>query len=84
MMSQTIHLASSIDAEAAARLSSALKNVQGIQTVDIPLDGRKVRLIFDDAITSMQELATVMERAGYASTNARAAHGAGGCCGGCS
>lgn len=83
MMSQVLHLASPVDTEAAARLTSALKNVRGIQTVDIPSDGKKVRVIFDDALTSVQEVATVMERAGYASANARA-HGAGGCCGGCS
>jgi copper chaperone CopZ len=83
MMSHTLHLASSIDKEAAARLSSALKNVRGIHTVDIPPDGKKVRVIFDDGLTSVQELAAVMERAGHANTEARTAHGAGGCCGGC-
>lgn len=84
MMSQTFHLTSSIDKDAAARLSDALKKARGIHTVDIPPDGKQVRVIYDDALTSAHELSIMTESALYATSPPRASHGAGGCCGGCS
>jgi copper chaperone CopZ len=83
MMFHTLHLASSIDKEAAVHLSSALKNIRGIEKVDIPFNGKQVRVIFDDSLISPQQLAATIEQAGYASVRAPAPHGAGGCCGGC-
>ena len=82
MMHQHLQLTAAMDAAGAVRVSGALGAIAGVGQVQAIEGASQVAVVFDNDRTSVQELAAVLARAGYALRPARA-HGGGSCCGGC-
>ena len=67
----------------AAKVTNALKTVNGVRDVTVSIAGSNATVQFDENLTSSQELNATLLRAGYGVNSAKPAHGSGGCCGGC-
>ncbi len=52
-------------ASCVARVEKVLKKVEGVETANVNLATEKVTLSFDESITNYEQLATVVEDAGY-------------------
>lgn len=83
MIHQSLELAAPLDAGAAASVTAALRALDGIGSVSAAEGTNRVAVTFDGERTSLQELATVLARAGHALRAPQKAHGNGSCCGGC-
>lgn len=82
MAIETLKLASTLDEAAALQAAQVLNSVRGVRKLNFLTTNASVIIDFDDALTSMQELRTVLTKAGIKPGGQ--AHGtAGNCCGGC-
>ena len=69
--------------DCAAKVTNALKTVNGVRDVSVSLAARNATVQFDENLTSSQELHATIKRAGYGNDSAKPAHENGSCCGGC-
>jgi copper chaperone CopZ len=81
MIHQNLQLASPIDASGAAKVTQALRAIAGVSEVGTTEGASRLAIAYDDDLTSQQEIANVLSRAGYPLRVAPKASG--GCCGGC-
>ena len=82
MKSETLNLLGTLDETAAMVIARVLNAVKGVNKVAIVTAAPSVSIDFDDEVTSVQELRTALQQAGFALK--RAGHGeAGMCCGSC-
>jgi copper ion binding protein len=65
-----------------ARVTNALKKIDGVAQVNIALAGGQAIVEFDEQVTSVDELQQAVRQAGYdiAATAAKKPASAGGCC----
>lgn len=84
MMSEALQFATPLNEDAAAQIIHALEALNGIDRIVISLAARQVKVTFNEALTSSQELMSTLADAGYQADPApqRAAK-EGSCCGGC-
>lgn len=83
MKSQILLIAETLDHESALTLSHALRAVNGVGSVVCATDSNQVNVAFDEDLTSLQEIETVLGRVGYRLRRAMRAHGEHSCCGSC-
>lgn len=82
MKAETLQLSSALDDSRAQVIASVLNTVGGVNKVAISTATGAVEVAYDENITSMQEIRTVLQKAGL--TAKRAEHGEEGmCCGSC-
>lgn len=82
MKAETLQLSSALDESRAQVIASVLNTVGGVNKVAISTATGAVEVAYDENITSMQEIRTVLQKAGLAAK--RAEHGEEGmCCGSC-
>lgn len=67
----------------AAKVSNALKTINGVSEVTVSVAGSSATVQFDENLTSTQELNATLQRAGYGADSTKSAHGNTSCCGGC-
>lgn len=82
MKSETLSLAGALDEAGAMTVARVLNGVPGVSKVAIASADAKIAIDFDADVTSLQELRTVLTRAGVGLK--KVAHGTeGSCCGSC-
>jgi len=82
MKSETLSLAGALDEAGAMTVARVLNDVPGVAKVAIASADAKIAIDFDADVTSLQELRTVLTRAGVGLK--KVAHGTeGSCCGSC-
>lgn len=82
MQTETMKLNGITGEACAEKIDRALLAIKGVSDVTISLAGSRATVQFDENMTSLQELQTVLIRAGY-DIEAVEKKSAGGCCGGC-
>lgn len=82
MQTETMKLNGMTGEACAEKINSALLAIKGVNDVTISLAGSKAAVQFDEGLTSLQELQTVLVRAGYG-VEAVEKKATGSCCGGC-
>lgn len=82
MMSQVLQLPASVNHDTATALTRTLGAVKGVNHVGLAPTGNRISITFDEDVTSEQELAAALHRAGYVIGSAQHGHNEGGCCGG--
>lgn len=82
MNSETIQLAGSLDQATAMNVAQALNAVKGVNKVAMSTADARVTIDFNEHATSLQELSSVLQRAGFIVKKA-ARHSSGSCCGSC-
>jgi len=55
-----------------SNISKALDKVKGIKSYSVDLDGKKVTVIYDDAVTSVSKIEKAISKAGYDANNTKA------------
>ena len=88
MQIETIKLSGITGDSCAEKINSALLKVKGVNDISISLEGSKATVQFDEDLTSLQELQTILVHAGYTLVKAGYSEvtkekSAGSCCGGC-
>lgn len=82
MKTESLQFLGSLDEAVAHAVARTLTEVGGVAKVSCSTSERIVAVQFDEDETSLQELATVLNRAGFPVR--KPAHGShGSCCGGC-
>jgi copper chaperone CopZ len=82
MQTETMKLNGMTGEACADKINSALLAIKGVNEVTISLAGSRAAVQFDEDQTSLQELRTVLVRAGYGVETVEK-KAAGACCGGC-
>ncbi|RZI42596.1 hypothetical protein EGT07_11375 [Herbaspirillum sp. HC18] len=81
MKSETLSLQGQLDETIALNIAQLIGRVSGVKKVNVLTAESVVKVDFDDELTSVQELRTVVQKAGL---GAKAVHGENGmCCGSC-
>ncbi len=82
MAIETLKLASTLDEATAIQAAQVLNSVKGVRKLNFLTANASLIIDFDDDLTSLQELRTVLTKAGIKPGGQ--AHGSpGNCCGGC-
>ncbi|HZX28659.1 MAG TPA: hypothetical protein VFF16_16420 [Telluria sp.] len=82
MKSETLSLSGALDEAGAMTVARVLNDVRGVSKVAIASADAKIAIDFDADVTSLQELRTILTRAGVPLK--KVAHGTeGSCCGSC-
>lgn len=82
MKTENLSLSSALDETRAMDAARVLNSINGVRKVSITTATGMVNISFDDDITSLQEVRTALQKAGFGVK--RGAHGEEGmCCGSC-
>ena len=82
MKSETLPLIGAVDEARAMEIARVLNAVNGVSKIAISTSDSSVSIDFNDDVTSVQELRTTLQKAGFG--KAKPAHGEEGmCCGSC-
>ncbi len=82
MKSETLQLSGTLDEATAMNVARVLNTINGVSKVAIATASNSVNIDFDDDVTSVQELRSKLDQAGFGVK--KAAHGSEGmCCGSC-
>lgn len=82
MMSETLKLATALSKDNATQLTHLLQSVQGFTSAAFVPAQNQIQITYDEDRTSLQELETVIDQAGYELVREQRRSDAG-CCGGC-
>ncbi|WP_057293595.1 heavy-metal-associated domain-containing protein [Noviherbaspirillum sp. Root189] len=83
MMSQTLQLANALNKDNAAQLTRTLESIRGLSSIAFAPATNRIHVTFDEDHTSLQELVTAINKAGYEIDREQRGKTEGGCCGGC-
>ncbi|GAB3470354.1 hypothetical protein GCM10027321_40660 [Massilia terrae] len=81
MIHQNLQLAGVLDAAGVAKITKALRAIDGVAEAVASDGASRVGIVYDSDSTSAQEIAAVLERAGYPLHDKPKSGG--GCCGAC-
>lgn len=82
MIVENLQFLGSLDENIALAVARTLSEIKGVANVRVSTSARTVAVEFDEDATSLQELESLLNRAGYLVR--KPAHGSHGtCCGGC-
>lgn len=81
MVHHSLQLASILDVAGVIKVMDALRALPGVDAVEAVSGERFVEVRYDQERTSVQEIGTVLARAGHPEQSRR--HAGGGCCGSC-
>lgn len=81
MIHQNLQLAGALDAAGAAKVTKALRAIDGVADAVTSDGASRIGIVYDSDSTSPQEIAAVLERAGYPLRDKPKSGG--GCCGSC-
>ena len=82
MKAETLRLSSALDESGAREIAHVLNTLSGVSKIAITTSTGAIEIAYDENVTSMQEVRTVLEKAGLATK--RREHGEEGmCCGSC-
>lgn len=83
MMSETLQLATPLNKDAAAQLALSLQSIRGFASIALAPAANRIQVTFDETHTTLQELVSTINKAGYEIEQGLRRKAEGSCCGGC-